>query len=95
MDLYFNDLQHQFSIQYGRDVYQQIGLKKVLEMLNIPFLGTPHNALNDAFNTAKVFKRNFDRLQLEHNVQMKKCMPPDWCIRLAMKPIIRLDNWPS
>ncbi|HJV44341.1 MAG TPA: 3'-5' exonuclease [Bacillota bacterium] len=62
-----NDIQHQFSLKHAKNGFHQVGLKKALDLLEINFVGTPHNALDDAFNTAKVFKRIFPQLQLNKN----------------------------
>jgi inhibitor of KinA sporulation pathway (predicted exonuclease) len=38
----------------------RIGLKKAIEHLNIPFSGELHDALNDAYYTAEIFKLIYD-----------------------------------
>lgn len=63
----YNDIQLQFTRMQGKDYGHRIGLAKALALLDIPFLGKPHNALDDAFNTAKLFKHIFRQLTFEHN----------------------------
>lgn len=42
---------------------KQVGLLKALDMTGIEFEGTPHRAVDDAFNTAKLFLHYLDRWQ--------------------------------
>lgn len=63
----FNDIQLQFTRLQGGDYGQRWGLKRALEAMEITFFGSHHNALDDAFNTAKLFKKVFPRLQLTEN----------------------------
>jgi inhibitor of KinA sporulation pathway (predicted exonuclease) len=70
-------------------------LKKALDLLGISFFGTAHNGLDDAFNTAKVFRQIFDQIQLEKRWQTKKSMQRTWFIRLGRRQITRLENWHS
>lgn len=63
----YNDIQIQFTRLYGADIGQRIGLKKSLTLADIPFFGKQHNALDDAFNTAKLFSKIFPQLKLERN----------------------------
>jgi inhibitor of KinA sporulation pathway (predicted exonuclease) len=42
---------------------KEVGLLKALEHLEIPFEGSHHRALDDAFNTTKLFLRFLDRWQ--------------------------------
>lgn len=63
-----NDIQKQFSKKNSTDAtFRQIGLKRALEMLEIPFEGSHHRAVDDAINTAKVFIASFADLVLEEN----------------------------
>jgi inhibitor of KinA sporulation pathway (predicted exonuclease) len=63
----YNDIQLMFTRLQGRDHGQRWGLKKALKHLEFPFIGKQHNALDDAFNTAKLFSNIFPQLQLERN----------------------------
>jgi inhibitor of KinA sporulation pathway (predicted exonuclease) len=62
-----NDLQRMWADVHQLAQHQQIGLARALEALQLPFKGKPHNALDDAYNTADIFIRLFPRLQLERN----------------------------
>ncbi|MDO7907169.1 3'-5' exonuclease [Paenibacillus sp. JX-17] len=63
-----NDLQQQLSRSLSSEgTYRQIGLKQALELCGIEFDGRQHLALDDALNTAEVFKHYFDRFELERN----------------------------
>jgi inhibitor of KinA sporulation pathway (predicted exonuclease) len=63
----YNDIQLIFTRLQGGDHGQRWGLKRALEAKDISFLGKPHNALDDAFNTAKLFISIFPMLKLEEN----------------------------
>lgn len=63
----YNDIQLSYTRLNGADIGQRMGLKKSLKAENLPFVGKQHNALDDAFNTAKLFKRYFPKLILERN----------------------------
>jgi inhibitor of KinA sporulation pathway (predicted exonuclease) len=63
----YNDIQLMFTRLQGADHGQRFGLKKALAATEIDFLGSHHNALDDAFNTAKLFKKIFPYLSLEKN----------------------------
>ncbi|MDQ0917574.1 3'-5' exonuclease [Paenibacillus sp. V4I5] len=63
----YNDIQLMFTRLQGGDHGQRYGLKKALTATEIEFLGSQHNALDDAFNTAKLFKMIFPQLSLEEN----------------------------
>lgn len=63
----YNDIQLMFTRLQGADHGQRIGLKKALAVSGMDFVGNHHNALDDAFNTAKLFKLIFPRLRLEEN----------------------------
>ncbi|GIP39504.1 or 3'-5' exonuclease KapD [Paenibacillus sp. J31TS4] len=62
-----NNLQKQMSRILKREKHQQVGLKAALELLEIPFEGAHHRALDDALNTAKIFQRLYDQFVLERN----------------------------
>ncbi len=62
-----NDLQRMWADVHQLAQHQQIGLARELESLQLPFKGRPHNALDDAYNTADIFIRLFPRLLLERN----------------------------
>ncbi|WP_438448317.1 exonuclease domain-containing protein [Gorillibacterium sp. sgz5001074] len=63
-----NDIQKQFSRKHSTETtFRQIGLKRALEMLEIPFEGSHHRAVDDAVNTAKVFIAAFGDLTLAEN----------------------------
>lgn len=63
----YNDIQLSYTRLNGADIGQRMGLKKSLKAENIPFIGKQHNALDDAFNSAKLFKRHFPKFVLECN----------------------------
>ncbi|WP_433945543.1 exonuclease domain-containing protein [Paenibacillus sp. SN-8-1] len=63
----YNDIQLPYTRLNGADHGQRIGLKRSLQLEEIPFIGKQHNALDDAFNTAKLFKKIFPQLKLEQN----------------------------
>ena len=62
-----NNLQKMLSKIYKLEKHQQMGLKPALEMLEIPFEGSHHRALDDAMNTAQILVKLFDKLQFKHN----------------------------
>jgi len=72
----YNDLQGEFGRLYGQK--NQSGLLVALEMLAIPPLGQHHSAVDDARNTAAIFRAIYDRLQLErnHHLQVTKKFGP-------------------
>lgn len=63
----YNDIQLMFTRLQGGDHGQRWGLKRALASAEIPFFGNHHNALDDAFNTAKLFSRIFPQLSLQEN----------------------------
>jgi len=62
-----NNLQLMLSKTFKLEKHQQMGLKNALDMLEIPFVGSHHRALDDAMNTAKILVSLFDRLQFKQN----------------------------
>ncbi|MBB6673920.1 exonuclease domain-containing protein [Cohnella nanjingensis] len=62
-----NNLQKMLSKIFKLEKHQQMGLKPALEMLEIPFSGSHHRALDDALNTAQILVKLFDRLQFRRN----------------------------
>ncbi|WEK53129.1 MAG: exonuclease domain-containing protein [Candidatus Cohnella colombiensis] len=62
-----NNLQKMISKIYKLEKHQQMGLKPALEMLEIPFSGTHHRAMDDAMNTAHILVKLFDQLQFKRN----------------------------
>ncbi|MEK0312897.1 3'-5' exonuclease [Cohnella sp. 56] len=62
-----NNLQKMLSKVFKLEKHQQMGLKAALEMLEIPFSGSHHRALDDALNTAQVLVKLFDRLSFRQN----------------------------
>lgn len=58
-----NNLQKMISKTFKLEKHQQMGLKNALEMLEIPFSGSHHRALDDAMNTAQILIKLFDKLQ--------------------------------
>ncbi|WP_373692402.1 exonuclease domain-containing protein [Cohnella silvisoli] len=62
-----NNLQKMLSKVYKLEKHQQMGLKPALEMLEIPFSGSHHRALDDAFNTAQILVKLFDQFQFRRN----------------------------
>lgn len=63
----FNDIQLAHTRLKGGDHGQRWGLKRALDDAGITFIGSQHNALDDAFNTAKLFVRMFPQLTLSQN----------------------------
>ncbi|MBD2872549.1 3'-5' exonuclease [Paenibacillus arenilitoris] len=62
-----NDIQLSFTRLQGSEYHQRWGLKRALAAKEIHFIGSHHNALDDAFNTAKLFKHIFPHITLEQN----------------------------
>ncbi|WP_240489037.1 3'-5' exonuclease [Cohnella thermotolerans] len=62
-----NNLQKMLSKTFKLEKHQQMGLKNALEMLEIPFVGSHHRALDDAMNTAKILVKLYDKLQFRRN----------------------------
>lgn len=63
----YNDLQLAFTRLHQSDHRQRIGLKRALDLLQLPFIGEPHRATDDAYNTAKIFLSIFPSIQLVTN----------------------------
>ncbi|ANE45256.1 hypothetical protein SY83_01715 [Paenibacillus swuensis] len=63
-----NDLQYSFTKKHSEDTRQRYGLKRALELLDFPFTGRQHSGLDDAFNTAKIFRHLYPELKLERNI---------------------------
>jgi inhibitor of KinA sporulation pathway (predicted exonuclease) len=62
-----NNLQKMLSKIYKLEKHQQMGLKPALEMLEIPFSGSHHRAMDDAINTAHILVKLFDQFQFKRN----------------------------
>ncbi|MCM3337979.1 exonuclease domain-containing protein [Paenibacillus sp. MER TA 81-3] len=62
-----NNLQKQVSLAMKRENNQQVGLKAALEALEVPFVGKHHRALDDAYNTALIYIRMKEHIQLKRN----------------------------
>ncbi|RJG21618.1 3'-5' exonuclease [Paenibacillus thiaminolyticus] len=62
-----NNLQKPVSLVMNRGSHQQVGLKTALDTLQVPFVGTQHRALDDAYNTALIYIRMIDHVQLQRN----------------------------
>jgi inhibitor of KinA sporulation pathway (predicted exonuclease) len=62
-----NNLQKMLSKVYKLEKHQQMGLKPALEMLEIPFAGSHHRAMDDAFNTAQILVKLYEQFQFRHN----------------------------
>ncbi len=62
-----NNLQKMLSKVYKLEKHQQMGLKPALEMLEIPFSGSHHRAMDDAINTAQILVKLFDQFQFKRN----------------------------
>lgn len=63
-----NDIQKQISAVLGEPgKYRQLSLGQALERCGIVFDGRQHSALDDAVNTAELFIRYFDQLDLVTN----------------------------
>lgn len=63
-----NNLQKQVSSAIKREQHnQQIGLKAALEALKVPFVGNQHRARDDAYNTALIYIRMQEHIQLTRN----------------------------
>jgi inhibitor of KinA sporulation pathway (predicted exonuclease) len=55
------DLKSQYANLH--QLSKKVGLRKALEFLEIEFEGSPHRAIDDAFNTTKLFVHFLDRWQ--------------------------------
>jgi len=62
-----NDLQHLYAKVTPELEGKRVALKKALAANDIPFFGKAHRALDDAFNTAKLFRMLHPKLELERN----------------------------
>lgn len=62
-----NNLQKMLSKTFKLEKHQQMGLKNALELLEIPFVGSHHRAMDDAVNTAQILVKLFDQLQFRRN----------------------------
>jgi len=62
-----NNLQKMLSKVYKLEKHQQMGLKPALEMLDIPFSGSHHRAMDDAINTAHILVKLYDKFQFRRN----------------------------
>ncbi|CAM3982227.1 3'-5' exonuclease [Cohnella lubricantis] len=62
-----NNLQKMLSKTFKLEKHQQMGLKNAVEMLEIPFVGSHHRALDDAMNTAQILVKLFGQLQFRRN----------------------------
>ena len=62
-----NNLQKMLSKVYKLEKHQQMGLKPALEMLEIPFSGSHHRAMDDAVNTARILVKLYDKFQFRRN----------------------------
>ncbi|MFC5405195.1 exonuclease domain-containing protein [Cohnella soli] len=62
-----NNLQKMLSKIYKLEKHQQMGLKPALELLEIPFSGTHHRALDDAINTAQILVKLYEQFQFKRN----------------------------
>jgi inhibitor of KinA sporulation pathway (predicted exonuclease) len=63
----YNDIQLMYTRLNGKDRGSRFGLTKALCEAGIPFLGHPHHALDDAFNTAKLFRTVYPQLVLQES----------------------------
>ncbi len=63
----YNDLQLQFSAIMKVEKHQHVGLQRAMELVELPFSGLHHRALDDAKNTASLFVKLADQYQLEKN----------------------------
>ncbi|WP_172200028.1 3'-5' exonuclease [Saccharibacillus qingshengii] len=65
----YNDLQLAYTElkEPGSSSRQRRGLSKALEAENVSFLGSQHRAIDDAFNTAKLFRLLYPFVKLETN----------------------------
>ena len=62
------DLQHEYDLAAGAQ--NHTGLSKALESVGIYFTGKMHDAIDDAYNTAEIFKAMSDRESFEREVAM-------------------------
>ncbi len=60
----FNDIQLAYTRLKSKDVLQRTGLAKALEASQMKFVGQQHNAMDDAFNTAKIFRTIFNQITM-------------------------------
>ena len=62
-----NDLQRLYTNVTPELEGRRVALKKALTANDIAFFGKAHRALDDAFNTAKLFRKLYPKLTLERN----------------------------
>ena len=60
----FNDIQLYYSRLKGNDNSKRSGLANALTENQFTFFGKQHNAMDDAYNTAKLFRTYFDKMTL-------------------------------
>ncbi|MDF2721439.1 MAG: exonuclease [Paenibacillus sp.] len=63
----YNDIQLAHTRLKGGDHGQRWGLKRALDDAGLAFFGSPHNGLDDAYNTAKLFVKMYPEIKLEQN----------------------------
>lgn len=59
------DLQQEITHLYRGNNSRVLGLKKALRITGLKFKGNHHSAIDDAVNTARLFRKEFDRLELK------------------------------
>jgi inhibitor of KinA sporulation pathway (predicted exonuclease) len=82
----YNDLQAEFGRIH--ELKNQLGLIHALEMLTLEPVGKHHSAVDDARNTAEIFKACYERLNLQknHHVQVQRKHGPKKNPRRVSKP---------
>lgn len=61
------DIQKEFTNIYNKSNNNLIGLKKGLKLVGLEFKGRQHSSIDDAVNTANLFKKTFYNLKLKTN----------------------------
>jgi inhibitor of KinA sporulation pathway (predicted exonuclease) len=62
-----NDLQFHFSILHDSEKGFRYGLSRALQTLELSYEGSKHRALDDAFNTARILNKIFNKVEFATN----------------------------
>jgi len=86
----WKDFQYEFSELVG--ISSIMSLDKAIKALDIDFVGSQHDALNDAKNTAKLYQLVQNKVELEKAMKpIKKMMEPSKQLSTSMGSIFNLD----
>lgn len=84
------DFQYEFSELVGIDA--AMSLDKAVNALDIRFVGNEHNALSDAFNTAKLYQMTRDKENFEKLMKpVKEMMQPSKQLSTSMGSVFNMS----